>query len=185
MPWQYIVWVLACYKDCSGHTSRKFRSICVRNILGIGPNTFRYVIRIVSGSNMMMPVIIAKDITSSKSVRFSISIPYFTNITIPNIENIKMILRIQIITAHKTTNQSSSPKVLLYGSRQTSLIVVVLKDAIETFVFKRNILLFDFILFRSWTLLISMDRYMMWQTWQQLIKGKTPQLEDYLQTRIY
>ena len=51
------------------------------------------------------------------------------------------------LAVQNTTNQSSSPKVLLYGSRYTSLIVVVLKDASETFMFKRNILLFDSILF--------------------------------------
>ena len=47
------------------------------------------------------------------------------------------------MAVQNTTNQSSSPKVLLYGSRYTSLIVLVLKDASETFMFKRNILLFD------------------------------------------
>ena len=142
-----MVWVSACYINCSGHTSRKLRSICVTNILGIGPNTFRYVIRIVSGSNMIMPVIIAKDITSSKSVRFSISIPYFTNITIPNIENIKVILRMQIITVHNTTNQSSSPNVLLYGSRYRSLILGNWKEASEMFVTKVQNIIYLILMF--------------------------------------
>ena len=46
------------------------------------------------------------------------------------------------------------------GSRYTSLIVVSLKDASETFMFKRNILLLDSILFRSGilrTILISVE----------------------------
>ena len=97
----------------------------------------------------MMLIIIANDISSSKSQilvpGFSSLIPYFTNITIPNIEHIKTILRMQSMAVQNTTNQSSSPKVLLYGSRYKSLIFGNWKEANEMFVTKvQNIILLDF-----------------------------------------
>ena len=95
---------------------------------------------------MMMLIIIANDITSSKSqIRFSLSIPYFTNITIPSIEKIKMMLRIQSMAVQNKTIQSFSPNVLLYGSRKKSLRHGNWKEASEMFVTKvHNILLLAF-----------------------------------------
>jgi hypothetical protein len=122
-----------------------FRSIFVANILSIGPKTLRYVIRIAEGINMMMLVIIPNDISSSKSFLFSISIPLFTNIKIPNIEKVQMILRMQSMAVQNTTNQSFSPRVLLYGSRYRSLILGNWKQAREMFVYKvQSIILLDF-----------------------------------------
>ena len=144
-----MVWVLACYFHCSGHTSRTYRSTCVTNILSRGPKTLRYIIRITAGSNMMMLIIIANDISSSKSQilvpGLSSLIPYFTNITIPNIEKIKMMVRMQSMVVQNKTIQSFSPKVLLYGSRYKSLRLGNWKEASEMFVTKvHNIFLLAF-----------------------------------------
>ena len=115
------------------------------NILGRGPKKLRYAIRIDAGSNIMMQIIIPNDINSSKSFWFSVSIPYFTNITIPIIEKIKPMIRMQSIAIQNTINQSFSPKVLLYGSRYKSLIFGNWKEASEMFVTKvQNIVQNDF-----------------------------------------
>ena len=45
-----------------------------------------------------------------------------------------MMLRMQSMAVQNTTNQSSSPKVLLYGSRYESLLLGNWKEAIEMFV---------------------------------------------------
>ena len=142
-------WVLVCCFNYFGHTSRTLRRICVTKIFCRGPKTLRYVIRITAGINMMMLIIIANDISSSKSQilvpGFSSLIPYFTNITIPNIEKIKMMVRIQSMAVQNKTIQSSSPKVLLYGSRYKSLRLGNWKEASEMFVTKvHNIFLLDF-----------------------------------------
>ena len=97
----------------------------------------------------MMLIIIANDISSSKSQilvpGFSSLIPYFTNIPIPNIEKIKMMVRMQSMVVQNKTIQSFSPKVLLYGSRYKSLIFGNWKEASEMFVTKvQNIILLDF-----------------------------------------
>ena len=97
----------------------------------------------------MMLIIIANDISSSKSQilvpGFSSLIPYFTNITIPNIEKIKMMVRMQSMVVQNKTIQSFSPKVLLYGSRYKSLRHGNWKEASEIFVTKvHNILLLAF-----------------------------------------
>ena len=56
-----------------------------------------------------------------------------------------MILRMQSMAVQNTTNQSSSPRVLLYGSRYRSLILGNWKEASEMFVYKvQNIILLDF-----------------------------------------
>ena len=56
-----------------------------------------------------------------------------------------MILRMQSMAVQNTTNQSFSPRVLLYGSRYRSLILGNWKQAREMFVYKvQSIILLDF-----------------------------------------
>ena len=180
-----MIWVLACYFHCSDHTSRTYRSTCVTNILWRGPKTLRYVIRITAGSNMMMLIIIANDISSSKSqilvLGFSLLIPYFTNITIPNIEKIKKMLRMQSMAVQNKTIQSSSPKVLLYESRYKSLRHGNWKQASEIFVTKvQYIILLDFNFWLGFDIRLPLSTCTL-KLWQKLIwQTKRPLLYPWL-----